>query len=236
MIPISQIDEYSFLGLLTCGNSKGTAFIVDYQNKQFLVTDRHVIYKTVDDLYADFCSIMFYTQNTNRALLGQLQLDLKKLLTNQKIKQSEAVDLLLIEIDDDEAITKFNFDKVKGVPLVSVTLDHLWGRNVMMYGYPTSIRLRAPFDFKPFITSGIVSAIDEGTQQFVIDSPAYYGNSGGPVFRKKCGVSLIGVVQRLVPFNLEWHIAYEDITRTDWHNTGYSICRSSNEIIKLIEQ
>lgn len=236
MIPISQIDEYSFLGLLTCGNSKGTAFVVDYQNKQNLVTDRHVIYKSVNDLYSDFCSVMFYTQNVNRALLGQLQLDLKNLLANQKIKQSEAVDLLLIEIDDDEAITKFNFDKVKGVPLVSVTLTHLWGRNVMMYGYPTSIRLRAPFDFKPFITSGIVSAIDEGTQQFVIDSPAYYGNSGGPVFRKKCGVSLIGVVQRLVPFNLEWHIAYEDITRTDWHNTGYSICRSSNEIIKLIEQ
>ena len=236
MISLSHLANYVFLGLLTCGCSKGTAFIVEYLNKQYLVTDKHVIYKTVDEFYNDFCSVMFYSQGTDHTPISQLQIDLKKLKENNKIRQSEFVDLFVIEIDNEEAIVKFTFSEVRGVPLIPHSLSNLWGKDIMMYGYPTSIKLRAPFDLKPFISFGIVSAIDEDSQQFVIDTPAYYGNSGGPVFRKKCGVELIGVVQKMIPFILEWHIAYEEITRTDWHNTGYSICRNSNEIIKLIEQ
>lgn len=236
MVSLSQINSYSFLGLLTCGNSKGTAFLVEYKGKLYLVTDRHVVYKSLETRYADYCFVMFHTQNSQYDQSSQLQLELSGLDNLGRIKESEEDDLLVIDIDDCQDITKIDFDSVKGMPLIPVTLSKIWGNHILMYGFPTSIKPRSPFDFKPFLSSGIVSSIDEATQQFVIDAPAYYGNSGGPVFRKKCGVSLIGIVQKLIPFNLEWHIVYEEIKRTDWHNTGYSICRSSNSIIKLIER
>ena len=96
----------------------------------------------------------------------------------------------------------------------------------------------APFEIKPFLAKGVISSYDTETGQFVTDIPVYYGNSGCPVMYidNENEVHLIGVIQKLIPFKLDWKNKYEtSFIRMDWHNSGYSICMGVNKLLELLE-
>lgn len=122
--------------------------------------------------------------------------------------------------------------------LSPVTIPDIWGHVTYLYGHPTSLNRDAPFDMKPFLTTGIISSYDDETGMFITNIPAFYGNSGGPVlFKNEEGdMMVIGIVQKLIHFCLDWRNRYErEAIRNDWQNSGYSICLEVNKIISFLE-
>ena len=71
------------------------------------------------------------------------------------------------------------------------TLDEvIVGNDVIMYGYPTSLGLEkiAQIDpLRPLLRKGIVAGKNIQRSSLVLDCPAYFGNSGGPVFEIERG-------------------------------------------------
>ena len=83
---------------------------------------------------------------------------------------------------------------------------------VYLFGYPRSIGLKQipQIDYDmPLLRHGIVAGKNEITQTVVVDCPAYYGNSGGPVCQVeqeglRTEFKIIGIVSQFVPFIEQW--------------------------------
>lgn len=216
------------------GASTGSAFVVSLDRKRYFITDFHVIYRQDDSFYGKYASIIFHTQEsyTSRALIARFELQ------RCIINRSSEFDIAIIEVGDNIEFENGNADDLTPFELETITDTDIWGKDICILGFPTSLKLEVPFSTKPFLANGVVSSVDEQDRRFVIDVPAFYGNSGSPVLYKKedSGLVLCGVVQRLITFNLQWHNRYEpSMARTDWHNSGYTICRSITLIKELIE-
>lgn len=115
------------------------------------------------------------------------------------------------------------------------------GNDVYLLGYPTSLGLQNNqyYDFsRPLARKGIVAGIDENRSTFVIDCPAYPGNSGGPVV-EHCSDSLYrvtGMVSKYIPYETQWHSNRGDVINTDISNSGYTVCISMDRILGLLEE
>ncbi len=236
---LKDLDSSHSIGLVDCGAgvSRGSAFIVSHNGIEYIVTDCHVLYKIQKDRsivpHDNYVNITFHGQHTypSSALTASFELS--------KVKKKVSADLDLAVIAIDDAVT---FENEGSCPLNPIPVDsdslELWGKRTYMLGFPTSLFPAKPFTFKPFLATGIVSSVDDVESLFVVDVPSFYGNSGSPVFLDKGDgdVVLCGIVQRLITFNLKWGNPYEStISRIDWHNSGYTICRSVNSIKALIE-
>jgi hypothetical protein len=116
----------------------------------------------------------------------------------------------------------------------------LIGNDVVMFGYPTSLgvpqQLQRPPQLepdRPLLRKGVVAGKNMTAHSIVLDCPAYYGVSGGPVLeidRELTGNRfwMIGVVKEFVP--------YIEITRTFSiaSNSGYSIATPMDFVLPLI--
>jgi hypothetical protein len=126
---------------------------------------------------------------------------------------------------DVEAAGKLSF--------VSITND------VYLLGYPTSLGMQHSqyYDFtKPLVRKGIVAGIDETKSTFVIDCPAYPGNSGGPVV-EHCEdgfFRVTGVVSKYIPYETKWHSNRGDVVNSDVSNSGYTVCVSMDAVISML--
>ena len=113
------------------------------------------------------------------------------------------------------------------------------GNEVIMYGYPTSLGLQQipQIDpFRPLLRKGVVAAKSLQRRSLVLDCPAYFGNSGGPVFeidrgRTQISFRLIGVVTNYVPF-----IATDARTFVMQTNSGYSVATPMDAVLQLVGQ
>lgn len=229
--------------MLSCGEfSKGSGFFVIYQGRNYLVTDDHVVYdKEKARLYGANITVTATIQNETYESSVVFNLNLDE--NQERIIYSEDTDLWAIEL------TATNMQNQHGQEYIRINqLSYLvvqnedilgrWSHTVYIYGYPTSLMPEAPFEIKPFLAKGVISSYDTETGQFVTDIPVYYGNSGCPVIfvNNDNEVHLIGVVQKLIPFKLDWKNKYEtSFIRMDWHNSGYSICMGVNKLLELLE-
>jgi hypothetical protein len=116
----------------------------------------------------------------------------------------------------------------------------LIGNDVVMFGYPTSLgippRPQQPPQLepdRPLLRKGVVAGKNITTNSIVLDRPAYYGVSGGPVLEidRELTVAhfwLIGVVKEFVP--------YVEMTRTFSivSNSGYSVATPMDFVLPLI--
>ena len=160
-----------------------------------------------------------------------------------KIKYSDETDLWTIELTDTNMQNQnsqraIQINQLSYFVAQNEYIQERWGHDICIYGYPTSLMLEAPFDIKPLFSNGFLCSYHTETEQFVTDIPVYYGNSGCPVIfvDEDNEVHLIGVVQKLIPFKLDWKNRYEtSFIRMDWHNSGYSICMGVNKLLELLE-
>jgi hypothetical protein len=120
------------------------------------------------------------------------------------------------------------------------TLDQvIVGNDVMMFGYPTSLGLQQIPEidpFRPLLRKGIVAGKNLQRRSLVLDCPAYFGNSGGPVFEIDRGplqtsFHLIGIVKKYVPFT-----ATDARTFMMQTNSGYSVATPLDAVLQLIGQ
>jgi Trypsin-like peptidase domain len=119
------------------------------------------------------------------------------------------------------------------------TLDQvLVGNDVIMFGYPSSLglaRLPALDPDRPLLRRGIIAGKNLLTHSIILDCPAYFGNSGGPVVEIDRQIStttfrLVGIVDQYVPFIQTDARTFEIHT-----NSGYSIAIPMDAVLRLIK-
>lgn len=117
--------------------------------------------------------------------------------------------------------------------------DVIVGNDVVLYGYPTSLGLQQipQIDpLRPLLRKGIVAAKSLQRHSIMLDCPAYFGNSGGPVFEidrtlTQISFRLIGVVTTYVPF-----IATDARTFMMQTNSGYSVATPIDAVLQFVGQ
>jgi hypothetical protein len=103
-----------------------------------------------------------------------------------------------------------------------------------MYGYPRSLSLDLSLKqldpLQPLLRRGLIAGINDQRKTIILDSPAYRGNSGGPVVELEqdnfmTKLRIIGVVSELVPLRE----GSEDFFLQ--FNSGYSIVEPMDAIL-----
>jgi hypothetical protein len=125
----------------------------------------------------------------------------------------------------------------------------LTGNEVIVFGYPNSLGLRAlgpqqksQFDsHRPLLRKGIVAGLNLQKRSIILDCPAYQGNSGGPVLEIEADdtnslmthFNIIGVVSEFVPYADIWFNTRERYTNTTILNSGYSIGTPMDFVLEI---
>ena len=237
---VNDLKEQYAVCLVSCGEcSRGSGFFVEYQHEHFLVTDYHVVFNSAsNDFYNEEIVV---TSTIQKDTLDSQVVFLLKLEPNVIHANSDS-DLIAIKLTSNNMHNQngagnIRIAQLSFLSIQSENIEDRWGKPIYLYGYPSSLMPDAPFDMKPFFSSGVISTYDKDERKFVTNIPVYYGNSGCPVFYSDDAgvIHLIGIVQQLIPFKLDWKNPYEmSFVRMDWHNSGYSICLDVNKIIELL--
>lgn len=112
--------------------------------------------------------------------------------------------------------------------------------DVYLMGYPISLGIQKNsfFDYtKPLLRKGIIAGINLKENNFIIDCPAYPGNSGGPIIEDSEDeyFRVIGLVSKYIPYEIKWYNIREKIINTELANFGYSVCVPMNAVFELLD-
>jgi hypothetical protein len=117
-------------------------------------------------------------------------------------------------------------------------VDVLVGNDAIMYGYPRSLALdlsAGQLDpLQPLLRRGLIAGVNDQRKTIILDSPAYRGNSGGPVVELEqdnfmIKLRIIGVVSEFVPLpegSEDFFLQF---------NSGYSIIEPMDAILDLAQ-
>jgi hypothetical protein len=252
--------------LILQGGGTGSGFYFNTPATQYLVTANHVIAddkRLIDpatNAYnpdAEFRAVS-YSRDMSETVRNVLIVNLHQLQTAGRLRADVTADVLVLIVGTLPAMPSNTqpqmMSPVPGVtwaevaPLGTVgvsregvkTLDEvIVGNDAMMYGYPTSLGLQQIPEIdplRPLLRKGIVAGKNLQRRSLVLDCPAYFGNSGGPVFEIDRGplqtsLRLIGVVEKYVPFTATDARTFEMRT-----NSGYSVATPMDAVLRLIGQ
>jgi len=235
-------ENYTYATFLSLdhGKSNGSGFRLEKDGSYYIVTAKHVLYNENNELRSDFLLVTSQNFKGNDDDLSMLEIDLRI----SKIEFSATEDLAVICLNNEEAINV----QQEGNNIVSATNENLINlsdiqitNDLLLVGFPTSLIMAESkfFDInRPLLRKGIVAGINEKDNTFIIDCPAYYGNSGGPVLdiTDKQNMKIMGLVSRYVPFVTEWRNNYEkSFSREEFSNSGYAVCTPLDRVFDLIE-
>lgn len=151
--------------MLSCGEcSKGSGFFVKYQDRNYLVTDYHVVYdKDKDQLYGANVTVAATIQNDTfeSSVIFNLNFDENR----DRIIYSEKTDLWAVELNganmqNQHGQRPIQIDQLSYFDVQNEEIQERWCRTVYIYGYPTSLMPEAPFEMKPFLAKGVISSYD----------------------------------------------------------------------------
>ncbi len=229
----------AFLSSMDYGVSTGSGFRLDIDENEYLITAKHVIIDKENNLRSD--SFLCTSQNS----IGEPE-EAKTIIidfSKSKIQEFETEDIVIIELVKDK-----NYEvQQEGANIISAKQDDLLAlkdvqiaSNVIQVGFPSSLYLEG-FQFfdinRPLLRKGIVAGIHTKENTFIIDCPAFYGNSGGPVVYPLDNneTKIIGIISRYIPFVTEWKNKHErQFTREEFYNSGYAVCVPLDSIINHI--
>lgn len=146
------------------GNNLGTAFTIELNNKQYLVSAKHV-----------------FEGVSEKSTIEILRMD--KWVPIGKVKpifcENSLVDLIVFELQED-------LTSSRALPLIVTSRDAMLSQDIYFLGYPYGIKHRIHssdgFAF-PLVKKGIISAFDGDMIWF--DGHNNPGFSGGPIVVKK---------------------------------------------------
>jgi hypothetical protein len=255
-------DNLAYPVLVTLkGSPQGSGFFLNLHAGTFLVTARHVLYKEgTDDLLAPEAQILSYAKDPNDKGKNIFQLDLAALKQTGNIKRHTTHDVALVRIgipaqgSDTPSLNTIAGVAIKekaasgilgvGESTVKRFADVLTANNVFIFGFPTSIGLKAipQIDYlRPLLRAGIVAGTNEQERTIILDCTVYGGNSGGPVLEvEEEGLGrkfrIIGVVSQFVPVAETWLNMTHHYTNTNISNSGYSIAIPMDFVTDLATQ
>jgi hypothetical protein len=237
-MPIS-IESFSFATFLSLdfGDSIGSGFRLRFNDKEFVITAKHVIYhkdKLLSDLWIKSRN---HDGNRTDSFDAQIRLD------DDNVTFFKNLDIALIELKEENGYqieTIGNNISVSDIEDI-IEFDNITiSSNVFLIGFPSSLTTDNFYDVdRPLLRTGIVAGKNINDNTFVIDSIAYYGVSGGPVVEvdSEKNLKVIGIVSRYVPFITEWKNKHESsMTRQDFYNSGYAVCIPLDKILEYIKR
>lgn len=238
---INNFSYATFLSSMDNRGSTGSGFRIKDKGKEFLVTARHVLFNEKNELRSD----SFYCTSQNSLGEPEEERAIVIDLSASNIIETKSIDIVSLEL-----VSGKNYEvQQEGKNIIAANIEDLLSLNdiivsapVIQVGFPTSLYLKELqfFDINwPLLRKGIIAGIHKKGNTFIIGSPAFYGNSGGPVIlpSENGNTKVIGIVSRYVPFMVEWKNKYErKFTRKEFYNSGYTICVPLDSIIENISE
>ena len=217
MIPVnilSRTFQFSFV------KNGGTCFTIDHDNRQYIVTARHIV-KAITD------SAIIRIKHANKWISYPVNL----------VGHSEGqVDISVLA-----AAVQISTEP----PLPMTAGDITFGQDVYFLGFPYGLatevgKLNRNFPI-PLVKKGILSAIDRKNRLYLLDGHNNPGFSGGPVILSEAGkqanqLSVAGVISgyqsSMEPVYLEDKPTPLQVT----YNTGIILTYAIQHVIDLIRQ
>jgi hypothetical protein len=229
-------------------------FVSDSTNIYF-ITARHCLFVDPEDgdfdLIANKGELIYYPHDVSKDDQSIITVDIKRAFNEGMIKYDMQQDVAVILIAKITDATNFKLLKFCTINKGNIFFHHLdvkctlsydktsIGGEIYLYGYPVSIGRHKPpqFDYlRPLLRKGIVAGKYEKLKTLIIDCPAYYGNSGGPVFATKdSSTTLVGILSEYVPYG-EGQNTRNWETNTQTMNSGYSVVISIDYALDLIKK
>ena len=256
------IDNLSYPVLITLSDgSSGSGFYLNTGQSIFLVTAKHVLFDpNTHVLRALRADVLSYGPTDPTGVKGRNfgTLDLPVLQNDGNVIAHQSEDVVVVRISShhspvDAKSQNGISQRVRGFELKESTqggvltahMDMvktfeqvLVGNEVIMYGSPTSLGLQQQKLnlHLPLLRKGIVAGSNPENRSIILDCPAYFGNSGGPVLEvDRNGLTtsayLIGVVDQYVPFADQGHAN----TFVMLSNSGYSIVTPMDFVLELVK-
>ncbi len=199
------------------GDSIGTAFAVDHEEKQYLVTARHVV-----DNISNLSQISIYHQKQWK----ELPVEVVGLASN-------GIDIAVFSPKMQIAPT---------YPLPPSAAGLILGQQVFFLGFPLGIigagsELNRQFPV-PLVKSGVLSGFDDEkkTKKFFIDGYNNRGFSGGPLIFMPQGEQeyrIAGVISGYLSSVLPLHDSHGNSIGTQPENSGITIAYGIHTVIDL---
>ena len=161
----------------------GSCFYVHYKSKSFIVTARHNIIDSNNNLIANVAHVETWYNYPNYIYWSYCldnNLQIKNTKPVKKIIEDIYLDLAILYIGDyvpNNHIFSFDLEKE------TKNLDSLNCMDeIILVGYPFSLIDQSNYNiFRPIIRKGIISNIDTSSKSFISDILSTYGDSGSPV-------------------------------------------------------
>jgi len=242
-------DNLAYPVLITFKNSTGSGFYVNAGTKLYLVTAKHVLFDATGAILEPSFDLLSYSKDLSDRTPNALTVDVAKAGANIIKHPSEDIAVVRVFsvtaaglLDPLPGVNQHTVAKngYLGVDRTAIkTFDQvLTGNEVILLGYPTSLSLQTLPQIdprRPLLRKGIVAGQNPATHSIILDCPAYFGNSGGPVievddegpFSRR--FNIIGVVSQFVP--------YADGGKTFFimANSGYSVATPMDYVLELIK-
>lgn len=239
----------------------GSGFLLNTGTSMFFITAKHVLYDEQGNLRGTTATLICQTRDVNDYTTTDFAIDLSTLQTNGNLLNHLSKDVAAFKVGTNTNLPNGNESSLtltSGVvvsrqgttALVSVSAqnsvkkinDVLISNDVFLYGYPNSLGLRQSpqFDYsKPLLRKGIVANVHKPFGTIILDCPAYYGNSGGPVVQvTRQGLNfrhdVIGVVSQFIPYSENWTNQSNGLIHTEISNSGYSVAVAMDYVFELV--
>lgn len=238
---------------------QGSGFFVLHENSVFLVTAEHVLRDEDGAFWSNSLKLLGFGLGEGSATQSHLKVDLEALNHMGEFHSHQNWDAAILRIGTADGSEKNR--PVEYLPPVSVLeggrltvvswknltrLDLLkFGARVYVGGFPNSVGLPdgSQLDQRfPLLREGIISGVNPGNSNIILDCRVDRGNSGGPVIWKSRDMdgnesfSVMGLVSQYVPVAQPWVDSRTDSTNFDIANSGYSVVTPMDAILELLEQ
>ena len=251
--------------------SEGSGFYFADSLYIYLVTARHCLIKEIitnrekskDSLVVLAskyirCILYPFDAMTSKAAIHII--DLEEAGRSEVLKYEKDFDIGVIRIGEvahdknkPVSVAYYSFVKteketfIQTVPLFLIQkyADVHIGDDVFIMGYPTSLGLKSTTQFdhkRPLLRKGIIAGKNIMKKTIILDCPAYYGNSGGPVFVRYMDTTdkllhhkIIGVISEFIPYADSLFNKKDSIKNIGLQNSGYSVAVPFETIFDLFE-
>ncbi len=244
--------------------SQGSGFYLHEENQGYLITAAHVLLNQDESPKSNKVQLLSYTPDFESGSFWLFEIDLNKALEDGGVLYDLGRDIIVINLSErtfsvDDTGKEIGLNRGKAwvdlkqagqvstvsVPIRNIKLydDVLIGNDVVLFGFPASIGMQhsPQFDYKrPLLRSGVVAGKHAEREKIILDCPAYYGNSGGPVIEiehfppKEIRYRIIGIVNEFIPYSETWKNLSSGLENIQMINSGYSVIASMDAILNLI--
>jgi hypothetical protein len=254
-------DPRLFTAIIMGDKKTGSGCIVQLSNSVYLVTARHVLFSNPEGtnalhLVSDSVNIKTYGKSANGTCEIAFTLGLAQMMTSGEVRYSSNHDIAMVRLAGPQSTNQDGLEILPGLAFsttnteLSISPQRMMSRigdvdvgsEVWMLGYPVSITgpLAQILDpTEPLLRKGIVAGVNVKKNVVVIDSPSYFGNSGGPVLELvdrdllKKEFKIIGLVSWFVPFQEEWENKTMGYSHTLTSNSGYTILEPMDTVLDM---